>query len=266
MESAAVTSRSANSRSWMPRSWTSRPWRPGRRPDSLRPYILSAVLGLAAVGSIALAGPRSGDKKVNVAGSTELRGSVPTAAARPPVPPKRPDGLPTFARVLGPAGTGDSRAFVAAVYPGLGYQEGAIAVAPVSPRLTPSAGAPARSEILALPATDWDRLAEVAGSVVARGTRDLPVATGSIDHRPVVPRKPEVDDGEPEAFKVPSRFFREKTVAPHTNPDFDVKVNDRTTIGVFGDLSPAAKVDPRNIDVRKDVGAGVTLQYKFQSR
>ena len=66
--------------------------------------------------------------------------------------------------------------------------------------------------------------------------------------------------------KIPSRFLRTNTVAPHTgSPDISYNVNNKTTIGLFGDMTRTSRTDTRSnlAKPERDVGAGVTIQYKF---
>jgi hypothetical protein len=68
--------------------------------------------------------------------------------------------------------------------------------------------------------------------------------------------------------KVPSAFLKTKTIAPHTGaPDVSYDVNDKTTIGLFGDLKNTSRTDTRAAISKPDreLGAGFTFQYKFGS-
>jgi hypothetical protein len=68
--------------------------------------------------------------------------------------------------------------------------------------------------------------------------------------------------------KIPSAFLKNRTVAPHTNsPDVSYDVNDKTTIGLFGDLNHTSRGDARSALSKPDreLGAGFTFQYKFGS-
>jgi hypothetical protein len=72
----------------------------------------------------------------------------------------------------------------------------------------------------------------------------------------------------PGLTRIPSRFLRTNTVAPHSaSPDVSYKVNDKTTIGLFGDMTHTSRTDTRASLAKpeRDVGAGVTFQYKFGS-
>jgi hypothetical protein len=83
------------------------------------------------------------------------------------------------------------------------------------------------------------------------------------------------DDGEPirrpgslgkEPVAVPGEFLKSRTVAPRTGqPDFGVDLSERTSVGVFGDVRQIAPEDIRTHGVKptRDLGAGVTIQYKF---
>ena len=80
-------------------------------------------------------------------------------------------------------------------------------------------------------------------------------------------------DGRPPGYLQPSTslpgyFLKDKTVAPHVSPDVEVGLNERTSVGMYGELTRINREDVRNNTVRegRDVGAGFTLQYKFNSR
>jgi hypothetical protein len=66
------------------------------------------------------------------------------------------------------------------------------------------------------------------------------------------------------AVKVPSPFLKSQMVAPHT-PDVSVDLNKSTSVGVFGEMSHTSRTDVEaNLSKpEREVGAGVTLQYKF---
>jgi hypothetical protein len=51
----------------------------------------------------------------------------------------------------------------------------------------------------------------------------------------------------------------------HATPDLEIEVSKRTTLGVFGEANTIEPTDIRNSTVRatRDLGAGVTLQYRF---
>ena len=67
-----------------------------------------------------------------------------------------------------------------------------------------------------------------------------------------------------EPTRVPSHFFKEKLVAPRVDPPVEIGVGRRTSVGLFGDVGP---VDPKGTApvrvLNRDVGAGVTFQYRF---
>jgi hypothetical protein len=72
----------------------------------------------------------------------------------------------------------------------------------------------------------------------------------------------------PGSTKIPSAFLNSKTVAPHTgSPDVSYDVNDKTTIGLFGDMKNTSRTDTRAAMSKPDreIGAGFTFQYKFGS-
>jgi hypothetical protein len=72
----------------------------------------------------------------------------------------------------------------------------------------------------------------------------------------------------PGSTKIPSAFMNNKTVAPHTgSPDVSYDVNDKTTIGLFGDMKNTSRTDTRAALSKPDreIGAGFTFQYKFGS-
>lgn len=66
--------------------------------------------------------------------------------------------------------------------------------------------------------------------------------------------------------RVPGPFLKGKTVAPHSKrPDLELSNDGRTTVGVFGSADLMDKTDLRNSTSKsvRDVGAGLTLQYRF---
>ena len=69
----------------------------------------------------------------------------------------------------------------------------------------------------------------------------------------------------PEPAAIPSPFAKTQIIDHRGNPDLEVGVSDRTTLGVFSDAGTIERTDIRNSTVRptRDLGAGVTLQYKF---
>lgn len=66
--------------------------------------------------------------------------------------------------------------------------------------------------------------------------------------------------------RVPGPFLKGKTVAPHSKrPDLELSNDGRTTVGVFGNAELMDRTDLRNSTSKsvRDVGAGLTLQYRF---
>lgn len=228
----------------------SRPRRQSKPAGTLRSYGIAAALGMVAAGSIALAGAgRSSNDKPVPAAATTMRGSILTAEAE-----HRPAAtLPSFVRLSpGRMVRGD------AVPDGeRGDVPPTMGMPPVS-AVPPSFWAAANTTVL--PNGELEALRR-AVSVSAASIPALPIVQPLTARTGVATSA--LDTALQQPFQVPGRLLRSKVVAPHTNPDFDLKVNERTTLGMFGDVSPAAKVDPRNINLRKDVGAGLTLQYKF---
>lgn len=73
---------------------------------------------------------------------------------------------------------------------------------------------------------------------------------GTFGHRPV---------------RIPGPFSGRKALAAPSAPDLQMGVADKTTLGVFGDANRIERTDVRNSTTKPvtDVGAGVTLQYRF---
>lgn len=97
---------------------------------------------------------------------------------------------------------------------------------------------------------------------------DFPHATGSASERRWVgpsdlPARPGMLGTE--APKHAGPLGRSGLLGPHATPDFELPVTKRTTIGVFGDSNRIEPTDIRNATTRatRDLGAGVTLQYRF---
>lgn len=65
--------------------------------------------------------------------------------------------------------------------------------------------------------------------------------------------------------RVPGAFMRKNVVAPHSSPDLEIGKTGRTSVGVFGTVDRIEPTDARNSTSKtmQDLGAGVTLQYKF---
>ena len=65
--------------------------------------------------------------------------------------------------------------------------------------------------------------------------------------------------------KLPGAFLHKNVVAPHSAPDLKLGSDGKTTLGVFGDANRIDRTDARNSTTKPitDVGAGLTLQYKF---
>lgn len=73
----------------------------------------------------------------------------------------------------------------------------------------------------------------------------------------------------PTPTKLPSTLHKDRVVAPHTAaPDIGVDLSKRSSVGVFGEVGRINREDIRTSTVKegRDVGAGVTWQYKFDSR
>lgn len=99
-------------------------------------------------------------------------------------------------------------------------------------------------------ASPRDRKVQTSGSPFGTGdVEDPPPAPGSFARG---------------AVKVPSPFLKSQVVAPHT-PDVSVDLNKTTSVGVFGEMSHTSRTDVEaNLSKpEREVGAGVTLQYKF---
>ena len=65
--------------------------------------------------------------------------------------------------------------------------------------------------------------------------------------------------------EVASPFGRSGLLDMHRTPDLELPVSKRATLGVFGEANRIEPTDIRNSTVRttRDLGAGVTLQYRF---
>lgn len=85
---------------------------------------------------------------------------------------------------------------------------------------------------------------------------ETPADTGRVDRPGSFGREP---------VRVPGQFLRKKVVAPHSTPDLEIGKAGPTTLGVFGTVGKIEPTDARNSTSRtmQDVGAGLTLQYKF---
>jgi hypothetical protein len=127
--------------------------------------------------------------------------------------------------------------------------------------------------------TDLSNLdfSDQSGAVPGRGRRIVPsdltrpaAKTGQEPHAALTG-----DDDEqappPGGFtrgsvKIPSRFLKAQTIAPHTSsPDVSIDLDKRTTLGLFGEMSRTSRTDVEaNLSKPdREVGAGFTLQYKF---
>lgn len=102
-----------------------------------------------------------------------------------------------------------------------------------------------------------------------------------IDHRTATKKPARSDDTDdddlparPGAFtpaptKVPSTLHKQRVIAPHTaSPDLEMDLSKRSSVGVFGEVGRINREDIRTSTVKegRDLGAGVTWQYKFDSR
>jgi hypothetical protein len=69
------------------------------------------------------------------------------------------------------------------------------------------------------------------------------------------------------ALKIPSRFLKTQSVAPHASPDVSFDLDKTTRIGLFGDINKNGRNDKEAALAKpeREKGAGLTLQYKFGS-
>lgn len=119
------------------------------------------------------------------------------------------------------------------------------------------------------------------GTAEPRPVRPAARDLSPIDHRtatkkPVAPDVNGDDDlpARPGAFapaptKVPSTLHKQRVIAPHTaSPDLEMDLSKRSSVGVFGEVGRINREDIRTSTVKegRDLGAGVTWQYKFDSR
>jgi hypothetical protein len=132
---------------------------------------------------------------------------------------------------------------------------------------------------VAVPVTPTGSLAyEPVASTVSLGALDtggrpeidLPATTGSAaaGSRWVAP-----SDGPTRPGALPARdsveaaspFAKQGLINPYTTPDLEVEVSKRARLGVFGEANKIEPTDIRNATTRstRDLGAGVTLQYRF---
>lgn len=103
----------------------------------------------------------------------------------------------------------------------------------------------------------------------------------TIDHRTATKKAvaPDANDDDdlparPGAFattptKLPSPLHKQRVIAPHTaSPDLEMDLSKRSSVGVFGEVGRINREDIRTSTVKegRDLGAGVTWQYKFDSR
>ncbi len=73
----------------------------------------------------------------------------------------------------------------------------------------------------------------------------------------------------PAPTKMPSPLHKQRVIAPHTaSPDIEMDLSKRSSVGVFGEVGRINREDIRTSTVKegRDLGAGVTWQYKFDSR
>jgi hypothetical protein len=98
---------------------------------------------------------------------------------------------------------------------------------------------------------------------------EIPATTGSTGRtRWVVPGDQPARPGAltpGDAVQSASPFSRSGLLEAHRTPDLEIEVSKRTTLGVFGEANTIEPTDIRNSTVRatRDLGAGVTLQYRF---
>lgn len=145
---------------------------------------------------------------------------------------------------------------------------GDVPVPPPAPR-PPNLSATA---LPAVPDLEFGSDGKPAQPVASPAARDLrggvptkPRVTATPDPGGPVPIQPGKLDTAP--TRVPGQLQKTQNIAPHANgtPDIGVEVDKRTSVGVFGDMSRIEREDIRTSTVKqgRDVGAGVTLQYKF---
>lgn len=137
--------------------------------------------------------------------------------------------------------------------------------APGTANLTPSALPP-------VPDPDLDKTDAPPAPPPARDlrTRDPRVGT----RKPAAPESEDDVPARPGAFtpaptKLPSTLHKQRVVAPHTSsPDLELDLSKRSSVGVFGEVGRINREDIRTSTVKegRDLGAGVTWQYKFDSR
>ena len=132
---------------------------------------------------------------------------------------------------------------------------------------------------VAVPVTPTGSLAyEPVASAVSLGALetggrpeiDLPATTGSAaaGSKWVAPSDLSARPGAlhaREAAEGASPFAKQGLINPHTTPDLEVEVSKRARLGVFGEANKIEPTDIRNATTRstRDLGAGVTLQYRF---
>lgn len=128
----------------------------------------------------------------------------------------------------------------------------------------------------ALPPVPDPGLGTAAPRPVRPAARDL----RPIDHRTATKKTAPTDDRDddlparPGAFtpaptKLPSPLHKQRVIAPHTSsPDLEMDLSKRSSVGVFGEVGRISREDIRTSTVKegRDLGAGVTWQYKFDSR
>jgi hypothetical protein len=107
---------------------------------------------------------------------------------------------------------------------------------------------------------------------IATSTRpeiDMPASTGSAARsRWIAPSDLSARPGALQArdpIEVTAPFAKSGLLENHPTPDLEVEVSKRARLGVFGEANKIEGTDIRNSTVRstRDLGAGVTLQYRF---
>lgn len=71
---------------------------------------------------------------------------------------------------------------------------------------------------------------------------------------------------KPDAVRIPGHFHKDPKVTSRVGKDVELLTRNRTTLGVFGEVGPAKPgvVNPGWRD--RELGGGVTLQYRFGTR
>lgn len=195
-------------------------------PDAGLGFQIGVAALVLAVSMFAAERAKAGPERPTAANGEATTSS--TVSRTPALPPRKPPAGPVRPEAQG--STPRSLVFVPALPPGTIVGEAASRpeALPSGPRPTVSKSSGAR------PDADAERVA-----------------------RPGAFR--------PERAAVPSPFAKTQIIDQRNNPDLEVGVADRTTLGVFSDAGTIERTDIRNSTVRptRDLGAGVTLQYKF---